>query len=112
MYFKRPSFRRGGPTGIGQLSSNRQMYAGGGNIGGGTIAGSNLGTRTGFESIILQSSGLPYPDSKPSSTYKPNFNLKGSSFTPRNYPLTVIPNTPSGLSRLLANIQNLSMEVD
>ena len=102
MYFKRPSFRRGGPTGIGQLSSNRQMYAGGGNIGGGTIAGSNLGTRTGFQSIILQSSGLPYPDSKPSSTYKPNFNLKGSSFTPRNYPLTVIPNTPSGLSRLLA----------
>jgi hypothetical protein len=102
MYFKRPSFRRGGSTGIGQLTPNRQMYAGGGNIGGGTIAGSNLGTRTGFESIILQSSGLPYPDSKPSSTYKPNFNLKGSSFTPRNYPLTVIPNVPSGLSRLLA----------
>jgi hypothetical protein len=102
MNLKRPSFRRGGSTGIGQLTPNRQMYAGGGNIGGGTIAGSNLGTRTGFESIILQSSGLPYPDSKPSSTYKPNFNLKGSSFTPRNYPLTVIPNVPSGLSRLLA----------
>ena len=33
MYFKRPSFRRGGSTGIGQLTSNRQMYAGGGNIG-------------------------------------------------------------------------------
>ena len=101
MYFKRPSFRRGGSTGIGQLTPRTQAR-GGGNIGGGTIAGSNLGTRTGFESIILQSSGLPYPDSKPSSTYKPNFNLKGSSFTPRNYPLTVIPNTPSGLSRLLA----------
>ena len=76
MYFKRPSFRRGGPTGIGQLSSNRQMYAGGGNIGGGTIAGSNLGTRTGFESIILQSSGLPYPDS-PKSKYVNPFKIKG-----------------------------------
>ena len=50
MYFKRPSFRRGGSTGIGQLSSNRQMYAGGGNIGGGIISGSNLGTRSGFVS--------------------------------------------------------------
>ena len=76
MYFKRPSFRRGGSTGIGQLTSNRQMYAGGGNIGGGTIAGSNLGTRTGFESIILQSSGLPYPDS-PKSKYVNPFKIKG-----------------------------------
>jgi len=76
MYFKRPSFRRGGSTGIGQLSSNRQMYAGGGNIGGGTIAGSNLGTRTGFESIILQSSGLPYPD-PPKSKYVNPFKIKG-----------------------------------
>jgi len=50
MYFKRPSFRRGGSTGIGQLTSNRQMYAGGGNIGGGIISGSNLGSRTGFVS--------------------------------------------------------------
>ena len=75
MYFKRPSFRRGGSTGIGQLTSNRQMYAGGGNIGGGTIAGSNLGTRTGFESIILQSSGLPYPDTKPK--YTNPFKIKG-----------------------------------
>jgi len=76
MYFKRPSFRRGGSTGIGQLTPNRQMYAGGGNIGGGTIAGSNLGTRTGFESIILQSSGLPYPDS-PKSKYVNPFKIKG-----------------------------------
>ena len=76
MYFKRPSFRRGGSTGIGQLTSNRQMYAGGGNIGGGTIAGSNLGTRTGFESIILQSSGLPYPD-PPKSKYVNPFKIKG-----------------------------------
>ena len=99
MYFKRPSFRRGGSTGIGQLTSNRQMYAGGGNIGGGGIGGRNLGTRTGFN-IILDEFGRPYQ--KPPSTYKPNFNLKGSSYTPRNYPLTVIPNVPSGLSRLLA----------
>ena len=76
MYFKRPSFRKGGSTGIGQLTPNRQMYAGGGNIGGGTIAGSNLGTRTGFESIILQSSGLPYPD-PPKSKYVNPFKIKG-----------------------------------
>lgn len=76
MNFKRPSFRRGGSTGIGQLTSNRQMYAGGGNIGGGTIAGSNLGTRTGFQSIILQSSGLPYPD-PPKSKYVNPFKMKG-----------------------------------
>jgi len=75
MNLKRPSFRRGGSTGIGQLTSNRQMYAGGGNIGGGIIAGSNLGTRTGFESIILQSSGLPYPDTKP--RYTNPFKIKG-----------------------------------
>ena len=50
MYFKRPSFKRGGPTGIGQLTPRRQGYAGGGNIGGGIISGSNLGTRSGFMS--------------------------------------------------------------
>ena len=78
MNLKRPSFRIGGSTGIGQLTPNRQMYAGGGNIGGGTIAGSNLGTRTGFESIILQSSGLPYPD-----TAKPKYN---NPFKIKGYP--------------------------
>jgi len=51
MYLKRASFRRGGATGIAQLSSNRQMYAGGGNIGGGIFTGSNLGSRTGFQTI-------------------------------------------------------------
>ena len=50
MYFKRPSFKRGGPTGIAQLTPRRQGYAGGGNIGGGIISGSNLGTRSGFVS--------------------------------------------------------------
>jgi hypothetical protein len=60
MYYKRPSFKRGGSTGIAQLTPRRQGYAGGGNIGGGTIAGSNLGTRTGFESIN-SSTGQPFP---------------------------------------------------
>ena len=50
MYYKRPSFKRGGSTGIAQLTPSRQGYAGGGNIGGGTIMGSNLGTRSGFMS--------------------------------------------------------------
>jgi hypothetical protein len=68
MYYKRPSFKRGGSTGIAQLTPRRQGYAGGGNIGGGTIAGSNLGTRTGFESIILQSSGLPFPNTATTTT--------------------------------------------
>lgn len=75
MNFKRPSFRKGGSTGIGQLTPRTQAR-GGGNIGGGTIAGSNLGTRTGFESIILQSSGLPYPD-PPKSKYVNPFKIKG-----------------------------------
>ena len=80
MYFKRPSFKRGGPTGIAQLTPRRQGYAGGGNIGGGGIGGRNLGTRTGFN-VILNEFGLPYQ--KPPSTYKPNFNLKGSPYTPK-----------------------------
>ena len=62
MYFKRPSFRRGGSTGIGQLTPNRQMYAGGGNIGGGGIGGRNLGTRTGFN-VILNEFGQPFKSS-------------------------------------------------
>ena len=59
MNFKRPSFKRGGPTGIAQLTPRRQGYAGGGNIGGGGIGGRNLGTRTGFN-VILNEFGLPY----------------------------------------------------
>ena len=62
MYFKRPSFKRGGPTGIAQLTPRRQGYAGGGNIGGGTMMGSNLGTRSGFLTTIPKASaGFPYP---------------------------------------------------
>jgi len=62
MNFKRPSFKRGGPTGIAQLTPRRQGYAGGGNIGGGTMMGSNLGTRSGFLTTIPKASaGFPYP---------------------------------------------------
>ena len=102
MNFKRPSFRRGGSTGIGQLSSNRQMYAGGGNIGGGTIAGSNLGTRTGFESIILQSSGLPFP-STATTTTAPTSNPiripKGSRASVNPFRISGYPNM--GIARYM-----------
>ena len=97
MYYKRPSFKRGGPTGIAQLTPSRQGYAGGGNIGGGGIGGRNLGTRTGFN-VILNEFGMPYQ--KPPSTYKPNFNLKGSSYTPRNYPLSVINKIPKPMGAM------------
>ena len=60
MNFKRPSFKRGGSTGIAQLTPSRQGFAGGGgNIGGGGIGGMNLGTRTGFN-VILNEFGMPY----------------------------------------------------
>ena len=73
MYFIRPSFRRGGPTGIAQLNSNRQMYAGGGNIGGGIIAGSNLGSRTGF-SVLDIISGSMAEEMTGGSNQKPTSN--------------------------------------
>jgi hypothetical protein len=57
MYYKRPSFKRGGSTGIAQLTPSRQGYAGGGNIGGGIISGSNLGTRQWF----YYTNSLHYP---------------------------------------------------
>ena len=97
MYFKRPSFKRGGPTGIAQMTPSRQRYAGGGNIGGGGIGGRNLGTRTGFN-VILNEFGMPYQ--KPPTPYKPNFNLKGSPYTPKNYPLTVINKIPKPLGAM------------
>ena len=115
MYFKRPSFRRGGPTGIGQLTPRRQGYAGGGNIGGGGIGGRNLGTRTGFN-IILNEFGLPYE--KPPSTYKPNFNLRGGSYVPKSNLPMVIPEKkiPTGGltkgsrgARLLTQLRGLSV---
>ena len=49
---KRPMFRKGGlsqETGImSGLDSPRRSYAGGGNIGGGSISGNPMGSRTGF----------------------------------------------------------------
>jgi len=98
MNFKRPSFKRGGSTGIAQLTPSRQGFAGGGgNIGGGGIGGMNLGTRTGFN-VILNEFGMPYQ--KTPTPYKPNFNLKGGSYKPRNYPLSVINKIPKSLGAM------------
>jgi hypothetical protein len=115
MYYKRPSFKRGGSTGIAQLTPSRQGYAGGGNIGGGGIGGRNLGTRTGFN-IILNEFGLPYE--KPPSTYKPNFNLRGGSYVPKSNLPMVIPEKkiPTGGltrgsrgARLISQLRGLSV---
>ena len=57
MNLKRPSFRRGGSTGIGQLTPRTQAR-GGGNIGGGIITGSNLGSRTGFSVLDIISGNM------------------------------------------------------
>ena len=72
MYFKRPSFKRGGPTGIAQLTPRRQGYAGGGNIGGGLFTGSNLGTRTGFQEIL----GISEAMLEELNRGKPNYSMK------------------------------------
>ena len=101
MYFKRPSFRRGGSTGIGQLTPNRQMYAGGGNIGGGIIAGSNLGTRTGFSVLDIISGSMAEEltggsnkiSSKADALKKSNVGLKKGNIG----------------SRLLTQLRNLSI---
>ena len=105
MNFKRPSFKRGGPTGIAQLTPSRQGYAGGGNIGGGGIGGRNLGTRTGFN-VILNEFGMPYQ--KPPTPYKPNFNLKGGSYVPKGNLPMVIPQELKGISRLLAKYPKIA----
>jgi len=105
MYFKRPSFKRGGPTGIAQMTPSRQRYAGGGNIGGGGIGGRNLGTRTGFN-VILNEFGMPYQ--KPPTPYKPNFNLKGGSYVPKGNLPMVIPQELKGISRLLAKYPKIA----
>ena len=82
MYFKRPSFRSGGSTGIGQFKPNRQMYAGGGNIGGGIIAGSNLGSRTGFSVLDIISGSMAEEltggsNKPPKPRYVNPFKIKG-----------------------------------
>ena len=105
MNFKRPSFKRGGSTGIAQLTPSRQGYAGGGNIGGGGIGGRNLGTRTGFN-VILNEFGMPYQ--KPPTPYKPNFNLKGGSYVPKGNLPMVIPQELKGISRLLAKYPKIA----
>jgi hypothetical protein len=58
MFYKRPSLRRGGmPTGIDSLTPRTQAR-GGGNIGGGMITGSNLGSRTGFSVLDIIGGGM------------------------------------------------------
>ena len=52
---KRPMFRKGGlsqETGI-MSGLDRRGYAGGGNIGGGRISGTPMGSRTGFQQLTL-----------------------------------------------------------
>ena len=71
MNFKRPSFRRGGSTGIGQLTPRTQARSGG-NIGGGLFTGSNLGTRTGFQEIL----GISEAMLEELKRGKPNYNMK------------------------------------
>ena len=71
MNFKRPSFRRGGSTGIDQLTPRTQAR-GGGNIGGGLFTGSNLGTRTGFQEIL----GISEAMLEELKRGKPNYNMK------------------------------------
>ena len=71
MNFKRPSFRKGGSTGIGQLTPRTQAR-GGGNIGGGLFTGSNLGTRTGFQEIL----GISEAMLEELKRGKPNYNMK------------------------------------
>ena len=55
---KRPMFRKGGlsqETGImSGLDSPRRSYAGGGNIGGGSILGNPMGSRTGFQQLSFE----------------------------------------------------------
>ena len=100
MYFKRPSFRRGGSTGIGQLTSRTQAR-GGGNIGGGIIAGSNLGSRTGFSVLDIIGGGMQEEltggsnkiSSKANALKKSNVGLKKGNIS----------------SRLLTQLRNLSI---
>ena len=100
MYFKRPSFRRGGSTGIGQLTPRAQAR-GGGNIGGGIIAGSNLGSRTGFSVLDIIGGGMQEEltggsnkiNSKANALKKSNVGLKKGNIG----------------SRLLTQLRNLSI---
>jgi hypothetical protein len=100
MYFKRPSFRKGGSTGIGQLTPRAQAR-GGGNIGGGIIAGSNLGSRTGFSVLDIISGSMAEEltggsnkiSSKADALKKSNVGLKKGNIG----------------SRLLTQLRNLSV---
>ena len=53
---KRPMFRKGGPVNDGIMTGlvDRSQYAGGGTIGGGTIQGTPMGYRTGFQNPLAE----------------------------------------------------------
>ena len=106
MYFKRPSFRRGGSTGIGQLTPRTQAR-GGGNIGGGTIAGSNLGTRTGFSVLDIISGSMA--EELTGGSNKPSKPRIGTKVVSRqNIPTGGLKKGNIG-SRLLSQLRGLSI---
>ena len=112
MYFKRPSFRRGGRTGIAQLSSNRQMYAGGGNIGGGIFTGSNLGSRTGFQTIkpafVNMGGGQPVKPELSKMDKAKNILKRGTSIFKNPNPGSSNPFFINQLKNLYSNIPKTS----
>ena len=85
MYFKRPSFRKGGT------------------IGGGIMAGTDMGSRTGFQTVkpAFVNMGGANPT-------KPNFVLRGSSYVPRSNLPAVIPTAPTGIVSLMSRFPKTS----
>jgi hypothetical protein len=106
MYFKRPSFRRGGSTGIGQLTPRTQAR-GGGNIGGGIISGSNLGSRTGFSVLDIIGGGMQ--EELTGGSNKPSKPRIGTKVVSRqNIPTGGLRKGNIG-SRLLSQLRGLSI---
>ena len=106
MNLKRPSFRRGGSTGIGQLTPRTQAR-GGGNIGGGIITGSNLGSRTGFSVLDIISGNMA--EELTGGSNKPSKPRIGTKVVNRqNIPTGGLKKGNIG-SRLLTQLRNLSI---
>jgi len=106
MNLKRPSFRRGGSTGIGQLTPRTQAR-GGGNIGGGIITGSNLGSRTGFSVLDIIGGGMQ--EELTGGSNKPSKPRIGTKVVSRqNIPTGGLRKGNIG-SRLLSQLRGLSI---
>ena len=106
MNLKRPSFRRGGSTGIGQLTPRTQAR-GGGNIGGGIITGSNLGSRTGFSVLDIIGGGMQ--EELTGGSNKPSKPRIGTKVVSRqNIPTGGLRKGNIG-SRLLSQLRGLSV---